>query len=476
MGVATAVLAQPLPRSPVEQRALPAALAGWRAALEAGTPAELIVLLDDSGLEAAVAARRLAPGSAAAESLRGALRSAAKRALLGALPGGDTELLREYDQLPLLALRLRHRRALDALLAHGSVLEVYPNQARMRPTDATALALIGQPVALTAGLGGAGTTVVVLDSGLDYTLPEFGSCTAPGVPATCRVPVAFDTAADDGALDDSVRHGTRVGAVIAATAPQARVIGIDVFTGDRAFDIDIIEAINWAIANRATYNIVALNMSLGDNRRATAACASGNPFRVPVQSAYNVGVLSIVSSGNAAFHDADGNSATPPVFGEGISEPACTPLAVSVGAVYASNVGGVSYSACSDSATAPDRVTCFSQTAPILSLLAPGAAISAAGQVNYGTSFSAPFVAGAVAILRGALPGDGAAQTLDRLRAAGVAVIDPRTGRATPRLSIAAAIPPPTPVADDADVPLPAWALLAAALGLLAAARHARRH
>jgi subtilisin family serine protease len=49
------------------------------------------------------------------------------------------------------------------------------------------LPLIHQPDAAAAGYTGAGTAVAVMDTGVDYTQPAFGSCTAPNTPAGCRV-------------------------------------------------------------------------------------------------------------------------------------------------------------------------------------------------------------------------------------------------------------------------------------------------
>lgn len=53
-------------------------------------------------------------------------------------------------------------------------------------------------------------------TGLDYTHPVFGPCTAPGVPAACKVVHMADlTAANDGSLDD-MAHGTNVAGIIAS--------------------------------------------------------------------------------------------------------------------------------------------------------------------------------------------------------------------------------------------------------------------
>jgi hypothetical protein len=110
-----------------------------------------------------------------------------------------------------------------------------------------------------------------------------------------------------------------------------------------------------------------------------------------------------------------------------------------VGAVYAANYGGISYSNCVDPTTAADRVTCFSNSASFLSLLAPGALITAGGYTMAGTSQATPHVSGAIAVLRAAFPGDTANQALARLRTTGTPLTDPRNGVTTPRINLAAA-------------------------------------
>jgi subtilisin family serine protease len=85
---------------------------------------------------------------------------------------------------------------------------------------------------------------------------------------------------------------------------------------------------------------------------------------------------------------------------------------VSVGAVYDDEIeGGFQWGDpeqgkdphdCFDyqSWTGADKVPCFSQTADYLDLLAPGAWITAKGVTKAGTSFAAPFVSGAWAVMR----------------------------------------------------------------------------
>jgi len=67
---------------------------------------------------------------------------------------------------------------------------------------------ISHPAA--AGYGGRGGTVVLLDTGVDYTRPEFGSCARPG--KGCQVIAAVDIAPADGqAGGDPDGRGVRRG-------------------------------------------------------------------------------------------------------------------------------------------------------------------------------------------------------------------------------------------------------------------------
>jgi hypothetical protein len=112
-----------------------------------------------------------------------------------------------------------------------------------------------------------------------------------------------------------------------------------------------------------------------------------------------------------------------------------------VGAVYDANVGAFSYPAvCSDATTAADKVVCFSNSASFLSLLAPGALITAAGATYAGTSQAAPHVSGAVGLLRSAYPSESVDATVTRLTSRGVNITDPRNSLVKPRIDVLAAL------------------------------------
>ncbi len=374
-------------------------------ALAAGHATQLLLVIDDGPVAAA----------------RGAWPDA-KRGVEALAEAGGATIDDRWDALPIVPMTVDGLGALAQVLDDPRVISATP-VARYQAFDAESFPLISQPTAAAVGKIGAGTTVAVLDTGVDYVHPAFG-CTSPGVPAGCKVAVARDFAVEDGARDAS-GHGTNVAGIVVGVAPGARVLGLDVFDGSSASSATILAAYNWVLQNRATYNVAAVNLSLGGGSF-TAPCP-GDPLAVAFATGRTAGVVTAVASGNNATLNA-------------IASPACAPDAVSVGAVYDANVGGIGYTVCTDPVTAADRVACFSNSATFLKLLAPGALIDAAGFRMAGTSQATPHVAGAAAVLRAAFPAESASQLITRMVSGGRAVVDPRTSRTTPRLDLARAL------------------------------------
>ena len=151
-----------------------------------------------------------------------------------ALPAG-AQTVQSYEQMPL-----------AALADLGGADAWYLDEPHERFLD-DSLPLISQPQAEAEGFTGAGTAVAVLDTGLDYSHADFGSCTSVGTPASCRVVANKEIAPDDGALDDN-GHGTNVAAIVGGVAPGTDLIGMDVFRADGyAYTSDIISAIDWVV-------------------------------------------------------------------------------------------------------------------------------------------------------------------------------------------------------------------------------------
>jgi uncharacterized repeat protein (TIGR01451 family) len=349
----------------------------------------------------------------------------------------EIETVADYSHLPMRFLRIKSRAALDKLLLRSEIAAIFED----RPVFSQltySKPFIGQPTAAAAGYTGNGQTVLVIDSGIDYTHSAFGSCTAPGTPAGCRVVAAVDTSGTLNLVTTAGNHGTNVSGIIAEVAAGSKIASFNALPGGSGTSSTVTAGINWGIANKTLYGITTINMSLGDNSYNTAPCSTSNVFLTPINSARAAGILPVAASGN--------NNYT-----AGMSAPACIPGVVSVGAVYDANwtnsKGGSSFTwstaGCTDSVNGPDTIPCFSNSASFLTMLAPGAFITAAGIQKAGTSQASPHVAAAAAILRAAFPSETLDQIVTRMTGSGVTITDSRNQLTFPRLNLAAAVTPP---------------------------------
>jgi Subtilase family/Putative binding domain, N-terminal/Viral BACON domain len=391
-------------------------------ALARGDPQDVLVVVQFDGVHDSVRSMQEARiGTAEIGRLEREALAVTKARALGASGVG---VLRDYRHLPLVHVRLRTAEELALLLASGEVLSVRRPR-RYLPTLSQSLPLIRQPEVQGTGATGSGTWVAVLDTGLDHTLaPDvFGPCNDRQA-AGCKVPLAVDVVSDDGQLDaHEHKHGTNVAAIVLGVAPGTRIAAVDVFPASGATDDVIAAGIDWVLEQNATYNFVALNLSLGSNN----PCTPNTALDVALRTARNHGIVPVIASGNDARTD-------------GISDPACYASAVSVGAVYDELMFSQSWCTngdCEDPATAEtcidwfpstDEVPCFSNTSPGLTLLAPGAKITAGSRTLGGTSQAAPHVAGAFAVLRALYPSESVDQLTNRMTSTGTPVRDRRDG------------------------------------------------
>lgn len=399
--------------------------------VERNEPVEVLVLLDDTAEAAAekqenTKAPQLFQARGAdyrerLEKRKNRMRSL-KQNVIAEVADSDVQVETEFSVLPVMHVRLNSARALQKLAGNRKILSIDENRAN-EAFLTQSLPLIGRNNTQIASAGGAGTTVAVLDTGVDYTRSAFGGCAAPG--GACKVVYAQDFAATDNALDDN-GHGTNVAGVVLGVAPEAKIAALDVFRTDGyAYSSDIINAINWCVANKATYNIAAINMSLGGGKY-TAPVNPIDSWGVAIQRAVDAGIVVVAAAGNDGYTNAMGT-------------PAAYSNVVSVGAVYDANLGGISWGSCADATTAADKITCFSDSASFLTMLAPGAIISAADVIMGGTSQASPHVAGAAAVLRGPYPSDSVSQLITRLKS-GKTITDTRNGLSFPRLDLPSAV------------------------------------
>jgi len=356
-------------------------------------------------------------------------KAAVERAVLLSGATTDARVLRDYPHLPMAFWQLASPAALARLRAHPAFRAVYEDRRIFAVQTPSDLALINQPATTAAGAIGSGTTVEVIDAGVDLTNSAFGNCPSAGAPG-CRV--VSDQIYYPGTTTD-VAHGTNVSGVVAEVAPATNIAMQNIFNGASANSSDLISAVDWGIANQAAYNVVAMNMSLGDGGDYTSQCTSvgggANPLTTPASAAADAGIQTVAASGNNAYSN-------------GINWPACTPGVVSVGAVYDSNVGSVTYSIspspCTDATTTADQVACFSNVASFLTLFAPGVDVTAAGITMTGTSQATPHVSGAFATLRARYPKEPLSQALTRLTLTGTG--DTRGSISIPRINMLAAL------------------------------------
>src|SRR5439155_5173887 len=248
---------------------------------------------------------------------------------------------------------------------------------------------------------GDGYSVVVIDTGIDYNNPSLGA----GFGAGKRVVAGWDFANNDANPMDDNGHGTHVAGIIGSSdatysgiAPNVNLIALKVLGADGSGTFgNVQKALDWVVANRAKYNIVAINLSLGTGNY------TSNPYTyldADFSALKNAGVFMSVAAGNSFYAY---KSAV------GLDYPAIDPLVVSVGAVYDGNFGQVAWSSgARDFTTAQDRIASFSQRSSALSIMAPGAMITStylknAFQAMAGTSMASPVIAGASVIIHQAM-------------------------------------------------------------------------
>ncbi len=441
---------------------IPVIPAGLVAKMAQGQSVDVVVLYDDSQIRASEDIARLAPRERPA--MRQQHYQELKKEVLAQLGGNASRLLHDYQRLPMSRAQVNGTAGLSLLRSRPEIVAVFENRP-IYPHLNESLPLIDQPETIGAGFGGSGASVAVVDTGIKYNHAAFGSCSSPGVPETCRVAASVDIADDDGELDDS-GHGTNVSAVIAGVAPQSKLVVLDIFEDDSSSSTALVlEAMDRVLGNAGTYNIKAVNLSLGDNGAYTSACGKvwSNPFLLAINDLRESGISVVASAGNNGQTNA-------------LSMPACTPGVLSVGAVYDANLGSRAWTTCTDSTTSADKVTCFSNSASFLSMLAPGALITAGGYTYGGTSQASPHVAGAVAVLAAArsdMTPDGITQ---RLVSTGTTVTDSRNSLAFPRLNLLAALAPEIE-GQSGDAPfLPAWGLASCLALIIAGVARRERH
>ena len=276
-------------------------------------------------------------------------------------------------------------------------------------------------------------TVVVIDSGIDGTHPDLSpklTWTAGSAVKHQSVNNATGALTPEASPVAACVHGTQVGSVAAAATNNslgvagmswgAQLLSLKVFntagcngpTGDCncgttdtaiAAALDYVRTTVAAGGNAATVGKVVVNMSLGG----AGGCGTNPLTQTALTNLLGVGVPVAIASGNAP------NCSDPTADGTGVDSPAnCAGVSATSGIIP---VGATD---------AANNVTSFSCTGPELAshgLVAPGNQVTVdtpggGTTSNSGTSFSSPYVAGLMALIRSAKPALTPAQIESTLR------------------------------------------------------------
>src|SRR3989339_10073 len=230
---------------------------------------------------------------------------------------------------------------------------------------------------------GTNETICILDTGVDFTHPALN-----GKNLTCVIDCFEKACVENCSVLDDHGHGTHVAGIAGAStyingvAVGANLIGVKVlnFQGSGT-STDLNRGIDWCIANKNTYNISVISMSLGDCSNHTTYCNS-DPSASHIDNATSNNISVIVAAGNGNSGGCTGITVT-----IGPSAPACVESAVAVGAV-------------SDADS-----SIYYQRGPLFELFAPGININSTKanggfESLSGTSMSAPHVAGVFALFK----------------------------------------------------------------------------
>ena len=344
---------------------------------------------------------------------------------------------------------------LNKLLANSAVTHIEPVRT-VYPMTAQGIPLMN--ALNTRGVyNGQGISVAIVDSGVDYTHPRLGGGSFPNN----KVIGGYDFGDNDGnPMPGSVAHGTccagiaagslgTVGDYIGGVAYNAKIYALKVGQGTvDAFNTDAtLAAWDWCITHKndnPANPIKVISNSWGGGvpiNDPAVADAYSPAHTTTAQTAVDAGITILAASGN------DGSE------GQGISWPAAMSNVISVGAVY----DAVFVSQACGVPTQPDKVTCYSNTADILDILAPSenaytTDIVGTGGVpgDYnpyfnGTSAACPYAAGAMAALQSAakqLTGNYLTpwQVKIVLTITGDSVTDSKVAITKPRVNLGAAI------------------------------------
>ena len=357
--------------------------------------------------------------------------------------------VKKFRSIPFMAMRV-DAATLKYLNSSGLVSGIYEDRL-LSPLDVNTIPLTGTGNAWNLGYNGSGQTIAVLDTGVDKTHPFLSgrvvseACYSTPVQAgdTSLCPDGQTSQTGSGSavpcsnsISSSCFHGTFVAGIAAGNnatylpgfAKGANIIAVQVFHEDDttadcgsttpcilASDSDIISGLEYVYGLRTSYNIAAVNLSLGGYEFPSSCDSTFPQYKSEFDTLQSVGIAPVVAAGNGGYVNE-------------LASPACVSSAVSVGSTNDS-----------------DQISSFSDRASFLSLMAPGESVTSSvpgGGIGTasGTSFAAPAVAGAFAILKEKNPSSSVATILSELQGTGRSISDSGSGLSFPRIETDSAL------------------------------------
>ena len=364
---------------------------------------------------------------------------------------------RKFESIPSLMMEVNEA-ALKDLLSNPEIAHIEEDVA-VPPVLPQSVPLIGGNNAWALGYSGSGQTIAILDTGIDKSHPFLtGKVVSEACYSTTSASYGSTTLCPDGSQGQvgagagvncsttivGCDHGTHVagiaagngagaGVAFSGVAKDAGLISIQVFsqfTGSNcnplpspcilSFTSDQIRGLEQVYTLSSQYAIASANMSLGGGKYTTPC--DGDSRKAIVDNLRSIGIATVIAAGNDGALD-------------GLAAPACISSAISVGAT-----------------TKSDAPAAYSDSAPFLSLLAPGGNASGGSGDIYssvpgggfaykaGTSMAAPHVSGTWAVLKSKTPTATVGQILGVLTATGVSIPNALNGVAKPRIRIDLAV------------------------------------
>lgn len=225
-------------------------------------------------------------------------------------------------------------------------------------------------------------------------------------------------------------HGNSVLEVIQAIAPEA-----DVWLCKLDFALalmpDFVGCLREMETRRLPVQIVNMSFSMGDKFYQNSCGNDMTEFGREIHRFAQKGVTFVSAAGNQGVKDS-------------LRFPACHTDVISVGATYDVDGGSLTFQSaefsCKDSAKL-DKITCYSNVANYLDLLAPGTTVSTPSNARFGgTSASAPIVTGVAALMVSENRNLSKSQILQTLRNTGKPIYDAGTRKSFSRIDAFAAV------------------------------------